>query len=102
MSRTVSPSTTSRWVDKERIDDRHSADECAASDCRLKREAQNNRSGECEDEHCGDDGEYEVVPRRRLTRQQLLGVLSAETVRSVSSGTQRNLPPNVYYSISNT
>jgi hypothetical protein len=42
------------------------------------------------------------VPRRRLMRQQLLGVLSAETVRSVSSGTQRSSPPTVYYPISNT
>ena len=102
MSRTVSPSTAGRWVDKERIDDRHSASECAASDCRLKREAQNNRGGECEDEHRGNDGEYEVVPRRRLTRQQLLDVLSVETVWSVSSGTQRSSPPTIYYPISNT
>jgi len=102
MSRTASPSTAGRWVDKECIDDRHSANECAASDCHLKREPQNDRGDKCEDEHRGDDGEDEVVPRRRLTRQQLVDVLSAETVWSVSSGTQRNSPPTVYYPISNT
>lgn len=101
MSRTVSPSTAGRWVEEERIDDRHSTNECAASDCHLKREVQNDRGGKREDEHRGDDGEYEVVPRRRLTRQQLLDVLSAETVWSVSSGTQRCSPPTAYYLISN-
>ncbi len=102
MSRTASPSTAGRWVDKERIDDRHSAGECAASDCHLKREVQNDRGDERENEHRGDDGEDEVVPRRRLTRQQLVDVLSAETVWPVSSGTQRDSPPIVYYPISNT
>lgn len=102
MSRIASPSTASRGMEEECVKDRHSTDECAAGDCHLQREVQNDRGGEREDEHRGDDGEDEVVPRRRLTRQQLLDVLSAETVRSVSSGTQRNSPPTVYYLISNT
>jgi len=102
MSRVVSPSTAGRWVEEEGIDDRHSADKRCASDCRLKREAQNDRGDQCEEEHRRDDGEDEVVPRRRLTRQQLLDVLSAETVRSIGSGTQRSSPPTVYYLISNT